>query len=245
MESGFHPLIPDCATTILFDLDGTLRENQPSSTEAFIDYAAALGAEASSAQRNALRRWTHYYWAQSPELLQDVAAFKGSDSAFWTNYGRRSLLMLGCDAAQSDRLAPQINEYMEVEHRPVNYVAPDVPVTLAALKAAGLRLGVLSNRTHPCQNELSELGLLEYFDLVLVAAEVLVWKPDPQIFKAALERIQGRPEETLYVGDNYYADILGAEAAGLHPVLIDPQGLFPEANCPVIRTIGELAPDGR
>jgi len=48
------------------------------------------------------------------------------------------------------------------------------------------------------------------------------------------------PEAAAYVGDNYYADVVGARAAGLHPILIDPLGIFPEAGCPTIRALGEL-----
>jgi putative hydrolase of the HAD superfamily len=45
---------------------------------------------------------------------------------------------------------------------------------------------------------------------------------------------------TVYVGDNYYADVEGARAAGMMPILIDPDGIFPDPGCPVIRSLGEL-----
>ena len=84
------------------------------------------------------------------------------------------------------------------------------------------------------------MGLLPYFEFVYVAAEVDAWKPDPRIFDRALE-ISGSPRaRTMYVGDNFYADIVGAENAGLQPVLLDRTGVFPEAECTVIRSIGEL-----
>jgi FMN phosphatase YigB (HAD superfamily) len=44
----------------------------------------------------------------------------------------------------------------------------------------------------------------------------------------------GSPEQTLYIGDNYFADVVGARRAGLRPVLYDPKGLFHEPGCPVI-----------
>jgi FMN phosphatase YigB (HAD superfamily) len=232
--SGFQPEV------ILFDLDGTLRYNQPSSTQVFLEHAAQLGVVLDAGQRRQVIRWTHYYWAQSRELVQDVAAFPGSETEFWTNYAYRCLKIMGCEDGQALDLAPAMHAYMTNEHNPVNYVPPDVPATLAELKGCGYRLGVLSNRTKPIQEELAQLGLYEFFELTLVAAEVSAWKPDPLIFQRALERISASPATTLYVGDNYYADILGAAKAGLQPVLIDPDGLFPEAECPVIRTIGDL-----
>jgi FMN phosphatase YigB (HAD superfamily) len=46
--------------------------------------------------------------------------------------------------------------------------------------------------------------------------------------------------EVIYVGDNYYADVVGARAAGLQPVLYDPLGIFPEADCATIRSFDQL-----
>jgi FMN phosphatase YigB (HAD superfamily) len=48
------------------------------------------------------------------------------------------------------------------------------------------------------------------------------------------------PGQAVYVGDNYFADVIGAQRAGMRAVLIDPEGLFPEADCPVIHKISEL-----
>jgi FMN phosphatase YigB (HAD superfamily) len=44
----------------------------------------------------------------------------------------------------------------------------------------------------------------------------------------------------MYVGDNYYADVVGARAAGLRPILYDPLGIFPEPDCESIRSFDEL-----
>jgi FMN phosphatase YigB (HAD superfamily) len=47
-------------------------------------------------------------------------------------------------------------------------------------------------------------------------------------------------QETVYVGDNYFADVVGSRRAGLHPVLYDPRGIFPEADCSTIKSFDEL-----
>jgi putative hydrolase of the HAD superfamily len=57
-----------------------------------------------------------------------------------------------------------------------------------------------------------------------------------------MELLGTQPAHALYVGDNYYADVLGARAAGLEPVLIDPDEIFPEADCAVIHCISEILP---
>jgi putative hydrolase of the HAD superfamily len=105
-----------------------------------------------------------------------------------------------------------------------------------------LVLGLVSNRTRSVDALLVELDLRRYLHFSLISGEVNLWKPDPAIFAHALDRSGTRPAETVYVGDNYYADVVGARSAGLQPVLLDPRGLFPEADCPVIGTMGELLP---
>jgi putative hydrolase of the HAD superfamily len=129
---------------------------------------------------------------------------------------------------------------MKEEHLPEDWVPPEVPVTLQTLQDAGFTLAVLSNRTNPCHEDLAKLGLDRYFNLALVAGELACWKPDPQIFHRALERLGCNAQQAVYVGDNYYADIIGAHRAGLRPVLLDPDNLFPEAECEIIRTMADL-----
>jgi len=73
-----------------------------------------------------------------------------------------------------------------------------------------------------------------------VAGEVGAEKPDPLIFTEALQRLDSRAAQALYVGDNYYADVVGAQRAGILPVLLDPEAIFPEADCPVINEIRDL-----
>jgi FMN phosphatase YigB (HAD superfamily) len=65
-------------------------------------------------------------------------------------------------------------------------------------------------------------------------------KPEPGIFYAALERLGATADQSLYVGDNYWADVIGARRAGVTPVLLDPHRLFPEADCLVLDRIDEL-----
>jgi putative hydrolase of the HAD superfamily len=119
-------------------------------------------------------------------------------------------------------------------------MSPDTLPTLQVLQEASFSLGIVSNRSAPFHDLVDALGLGPYFDFVLAAYEVDSWKPDVRIFQHALQRAGSRPECTLYVGDNYYADVVGARRAGLKPVLLDPDGIFPEAECPVIRSLGEL-----
>ena len=224
---------------ILFDLDGTLRHNDPSAVDVFLEHAAKLGVGDSRAKRRKYERWVHYYWAQSPDLLEDRQLLEDEDK-FWTHYAWRSLQVYGCSPGEAQALAAQMHAYMKEFYQPKDCVPDDVPATLEGLKARGFRLGVLSNRTKPYGEQMLSLGLADYFEFALAAGDFEVWKPDPGLFLHALERMQLHPEQAIYVGDNYYADVIGARGAGVLPVLLDPQGIFPGAGCPVIQSIGEL-----
>jgi putative hydrolase of the HAD superfamily len=125
-------------------------------------------------------------------------------------------------------------------YRPESIVPEDVRRTLPQLKQAGYILAVISNRNEPFQQLLHEHGIGEYFDFSLAAGEVKVWKPDPGLFEHALQRVGLTPADVIYVGDNYYADVVGSRQAGLQPVLYDPLGIFPEPGCPTIKSFDEL-----
>ena len=112
---------------------------------------------------------------------------------------------------------------------------------LEALKQRGFRLAMLSNRIKPYDELLHALGLAGYFEFALAAGDFEVWKPDPAVFQHALQRMDVNPEQAIYVGDNYYADVIGSQQAGMQPVLLDPHGIFPEVDCPVIDAVSKLS----
>ena len=226
--------------TIIFDLDGTLRHSIPSADDTQFRIANQIGAVDNPELQKLGARWSHYYWAQSKELAQDLNQLGDQSVEFWIQYGVRYLRALTVPERFAAELAPKMVAQMDAEYSPENHVYPCVHDTLKRLKEGGLTLGLVSNRSKPCQPECEELGLLGYFDFAYVAAEVNAWKPNPRIFDRALEFSGSSPERTIYVGDNYYADILGAQNAGLQPVLLDEKGLFPEAGCLVIERVEEL-----
>ncbi len=225
---------------ILFDLDGTLRHNQPRMNDILSKLAVEYGAEDTRENRCSAERWLHYYWAQSAEVQFDFETFGELSTAFWENHTRRYLTAYGYTPEQAEKHAPEIYRRMSTEYDPQPWIPPDVFDVLNQLKAAGFLLGVVSNRNHPLDDELKKYGLDCYVNLLLAAGEVNSWKPDTGIFLEAVLRLQLRPDEVLYVGDNYYADVIGARNAGLRPVLLDPDGIFPEVECDVIRELSEL-----
>jgi len=231
---------PNGIKAILFDLDGTLRHNRPEGTQVFIDHAISLGLPISAEDRQRGLRWDHYYWANSPDVQADFKRFEGDKTAFWENYGRRLLVALGTEPRRALELSPVLSHYMEAQYKPESVLPPEVPGVLSLFKEAGFKLGVVSNRELPFSEELDRLGILDQFDFSLAAGEVRSYKPDPGIFHAALGRIGTEPGAAMYVGDNYFADVIGSQRAGMRPVLYDPRRIYPDAPCEVIESFDQL-----
>ena len=226
-------------TAVLFDLDGTLRHNRPGGFETLVEYAEELGRTFTLEQLQHGERWTHYYWAASPEFQADLQEFGGENAAFWLRQTERQLRALEAPDDLTE-LAVNINRFFDERYEPDDHIPGDVLPTLGCLRADGYTLGLVSNRTEPLDSVTTELGLEGAFDFTLSAGQAQSWKPAPGIFLRAVELAGCRPENAVYVGDNFYADIEGSRRAGLHSVLIDPKGIFHSPGCPVIRTLGEL-----
>jgi HAD superfamily hydrolase (TIGR01549 family) len=230
-----HPI-----KTIIFDLDGTLRYNSPSADDVQYQLALDLGVSDEPGRQRKGTRWSHYYWAQSSELMGDQEKFGEMNEPFWINYCYRYILSLDVPDNIAADLSYDLCQLMDEKFKPDDKLFPQVPEILQFLKDSGYTLGLVSNRSQPCQDHCEELGLLDYFDFAYVAAEVNVWKPDPRIFDRAFEITGHPPEQTVYIGDNFYADIRGAQNASMQPILFDQYSVFPEADCTVIKSIQDL-----
>jgi putative hydrolase of the HAD superfamily len=158
---------------------------------------------------------------------------------FWRRHTERQLRAVGV-AGPMDDLTVQIGHLFEDRYRPTHRIPADVAPTLRRMRERGRTVGLVSNRREPLAALAAELGLDSHFDFTLSAGEADSFKPDPGIFLKAVALAGCAPAAAAYVGDNYYADIVGARAAGLMPVLIDPLDLFPDAGCATIRALGEL-----
>jgi FMN phosphatase YigB (HAD superfamily) len=233
-------LLPDRFKAIFFDLDGTLRHNLPSGGEFFADYIITLGLRLTAEDRLLGHRWEHYYWANSLDLKEDRETYHEENAEFWRHYAKRQLVAFGATTAQASELGPKVSDYMEDHYRPQSIVPDDVRRVLPKLVEAGYKMAVISNRELPFQNEIEELGIAPFFAFSLAGGEIRAWKPEPEIFLHACQRVDVPPALAVYVGDNYFADVVGSRKAGLQPVLYDPRRIFPDASCPVISSFDEL-----
>src|SRR4051794_5873307 len=98
---------------------------------------------------------------------------------------------------------------------------PDVVPALGALRAAGVRLVVVSNWDVSLHEVLARTGLDVLLDGAVASAEVGAAKPDPRPVLRGLEVAGAAPAEAWLVGDTPEADVEGARAAGVEPVLVD------------------------
>jgi putative hydrolase of the HAD superfamily len=128
------------------------------------------------------------------------------------------------------------------------YVYPDVMPALDTLRGQSIRLCVISNFVWGGPELLHDLELATKFDALVVSARVGFQKPNPGIFKVALEKMNVAPERAWHVGDSYRADVVGARRMGINGVLIDRSGKDParareqheDADLTVITDLFEL-----
>lgn len=118
---------------------------------------------------------------------------------------------------------------------------PGTPAALTRLRQAGLRLAVVSNSDGRAEEALAAVGILGQFEFVIDSQLVGVEKPDPRIFRIALERMGLEPAEGLYVGDIYEVDVIGARRAGLDVILMDPLGHYAGRDVRTARNVAQAA----
>jgi putative hydrolase of the HAD superfamily len=117
---------------------------------------------------------------------------------------------------------------------------PEVPDVLARLRESGARLAVVSNWDVSLHDVLERTGLRPLVDAVVISAELGVAKPDPAIFRAALDRLGAAAEGAVHVGDSLEHDVAGARAAGLEAVLVARNGAAAPDGVRTVRSLAEL-----
>jgi len=116
------------------------------------------------------------------------------------------------------RIAAAVDAYFSTFGR-FCFLLPGTRETLGVLKQS-YRLGLLSNFTHgPAAREIIErLGLIEFFEVILISGELGYRKPHPSVFDRLIEHLAFEKDQIIFVGDDPEADIAGAKDAGIQPV---------------------------
>ncbi len=102
------------------------------------------------------------------------------------------------------------------------------------------RIAVISNADGKIEQVLSRCGIADCFESITDSGIVGFEKPRPEIFEAALKTMKARAEESLYVGDVYSVDYIGATNAGMRAVLFDVTGAYRDRHEPRVESVEQL-----
>jgi putative hydrolase of the HAD superfamily len=213
---------------VLLDALGTLLELEPPAPRLRAELTARGVAVSAAEADAALRAEIAYYRAHHDEAV-DAAALDD--------------LRDRCTAVLADALperARGVDDLRAALLASLRFRAyPEVPRALATLRAAGLRLVVVSNWDVSLHDALAAAGLTPLVDAAISSAEARSAKPDTAIFAQALALAGGpAPAAAVHVGDSAEYDVAGARAAGIAPILVARDGARAPRGVP---TIGDLA----
>ena len=196
-----HPSFPELFTEVLRSNDLQVDPADVGET------MAAYGRKFTEAAMSGERR----LWSTSVERSR----------TFWLEVYEGFLAEMGLEGAGRDLPEQLYRAFSD----PSNYrLHPDVFPALDALSDAGLFLGLISNFEEWLEQLLVSLEVSRYFPVRIISGAVGVEKPDPEIFRLALEEGAMKAEESVYVGDHPMFDVEAAAAVGMFPVLIDRRG---------------------
>mgnify|MGYP002784854863 CR=1 FL=1 len=217
------------ARAVLLDAFGTLLLMPPPAARLRELLAAEGHPHPEARVRAALAEEIRYYRAH-----HDRGRDRDSLRELRRDCARVLAACLGGAAPPPERLAELLVASLRFE------LAPDAPAALEALSGAGARVGVVSNWDCSLPDVLRDLGVAGAVDAVVTSAVAGASKPDPAIFRAALDELGVAPGEAIHCGDDPAKDCAGARAAGIRAVLLDRSGTLAAAGCPRITSLGEL-----
>jgi HAD superfamily hydrolase (TIGR01549 family) len=102
------------------------------------------------------------------------------------------------------------------------------------------RIAVISNADGAIERVLSRCGIAGCFESITDSGIIGVEKPRAEIFEAALASMKARADESLYVGDVYSVDYVGARNAGMDAVLLDISGAYRDRKLPRVESLEQL-----
>jgi putative hydrolase of the HAD superfamily len=182
-----------------------------------------------------LEQW-HAIERKTKKQFDDILQHDGkADHSFWYLFYSNLLQELG---VQDDALRDEMVGATRVS---ANWCEIR-PGTREILQRLGQRypLAVISNADGKIVNVLERCGIADCFLAITDSGLVGHEKPHPAIFEAALRGMKAAPEESLYVGDVYSVDYLGATQAGMQAVLFDVSGAYRESGLPRVESLEEL-----
>jgi len=215
---------------VTIDATGTLF-SCPAMGEIYAEVLARHGVRVAPAE---VRRVFPTVWQEldcrTPAGRDRFTAFPGGSRGFWARLVERL-----CELLEASTPGPfAAAELYQRFARPESWVVyPDVSPALDALRGLGLRLAVVSNFDERLPALLDGLGLASRMDAIVVSSALGIAKPNPAIFRHALERLGAAAAAALHVGDHRLEDVEGAQGAGMAAIeLRRGRGGGAGASCP-------------
>jgi HAD superfamily hydrolase (TIGR01509 family) len=157
------------------------------------------------------------------------------DQSFWWTFYTHLL-------EDANRLEEGVrNQLIENTHRSANWdqILPGTRETLQRI-GGNYSTAVISNADGKIEEVLRCCGIADCFKSITDSEIVGHEKPHPAIFQAALSALQAQPAESLYVGDLYSVDYVGARNAGMRAVLFDVAGTYRDRDLPRVKSLTGL-----
>lgn len=207
--------------TVFFDMDDTLLDGVSAWAVAWEivcrDFAPRINCEA-DALREAIRQRASEFWNDEAAVGHWRVNLLGARELIV----REALERQGWDTS----LALDIAYEYEERHAANLFPFDDVVDTLQSLRTAGYRLGIITNgHGIPQRAKIERHDLTRHVDVIVIEGEFGKGKPEREVFEHALAATGTKPHEAWHIGDNLYADVGGAKAAGIYAVWIHRERL--------------------
>lgn len=208
-------------TALFFDLDDTLINYSGGIATCWAEACAAATGPAGldlGALLEAIEDVRQTFWADPDRNRLERVDMLGA----WTKMAAQALTRCG---AARDGLAGRIAEDFAARRRAVMHLYPDARPTLERLQERGVPLALLTNGDARMQRDkLERFDLARFFDVIVIEGEFGAGKPDPAVYRHALDALGAVPARTWMIGDNLEWDIAGAQRMGLRAAWIDRAG---------------------
>lgn len=209
---------------VFFDVGGTLAKPYPSVGAVMSRVLARHNLDVTAERLNeAMEAFSGYY-----------AKVYDDDESLWSEDDRqRQMWMDGYSlvlqrAGVTENLEELVTAiYYEFDNPECWRFFDDVVDTFAWLKERGYLVALISNWGKGLGELMEGMGLGGYIDTIVASADVGTHKPKPAMFYLALERLGVAPEEAIHIGDHATADVRGAAAVGITPILVQHGGIPP------------------